>query len=127
MKSQQLTVKFGEFFRNKRLLLEMTLRNFSQRYGYDPAYISRVERGVLAAPEDKGKLKAFAKALNIKEGSEEWVVFFDLAYISKGQIPADITSDKKNMEYLPLLFRTVRGKKITADKIKELTKLLNES
>ena len=128
MRSQpRNTNTFGEFFRQNRLVAEMTLRSFCQRYGYDPAYISRIERGILAPPENKDKIKAFAKALNIKEGTEDWVTFFDLAYISKGQIPEDVASNKSNLEYLPLLFRTVRGKKITSSKIKKLIKLLNES
>ena len=126
--SQETSIQtFGEFFRQKRLASEMTLRSFCQRYGYDPAYISRIERGILTPPENKEKLKAFAFALKIKEGTEEWVIFFDLAYISKGQIPKDITSNKNTLEYLPLLFRTVRGKKITPIRIKKLIKLLNAS
>lgn len=127
-KSQEASsVSFGEFFRQKRLYAEMTLRNFCQRFGYDPAYISRIERGILSPPEDKEKLTAFAKILNIVEGSNDWVTFFDLAYISKGKIPSDIVSSKKNAQYLPLLFRTVRGKKVTQENLKELIKLLNES
>lgn len=128
MKSQQnYTNTFGKYFRQRRLELEMTLRSFCQRYGYDPAYISRIERDILAPPDDKEKLKAFAKALNIKEGTEDWVTFFDLAYISKGQIPKDLASDKNSIDYLPLLFRTVRGKKVTSKNLKKLINLLNES
>jgi len=118
---------FGEFFRQKRISLGLTLRTFCERFGYDPAYISRIERDLLSSPEDKEKIEAFAKALGIKEGTTDWVTFFDLAYISKGKIPSDIVTKKEVAEHLPLLFRTIRGKRLSRKKIEELVRLLNES
>lgn len=128
IKSQEENVNsFGQFFRNKRIQTGLTLRTFCERFGYDPAYISRIERDLLTPPEDKEKLEAFAKALNIKEGSTEWVIFFDLSFISKGKLPSDIVERPTAGKYLPLLFRTVRGEKISKEKLKELIDLLNKS
>jgi len=126
-KQEEKPLTFGEFFRQKRIALGFTLRSFCERFGYDPAYISRIERGVLAPPEDKEKIKAFAKALNIQEGKPDWVTFFDLAYIAKGQIPSDIVTKAESLQHLPLLFRTMRGEKLSLRKLQQLIRLLNTS
>lgn len=125
-KSQEAIQTFGEFFRQKRVGAGFTLRSFSARFGFDPAYISRLERDLLPPPEDKDKLEGLAKALGIKEGSSEWINFFDIAYISKGKVPNDILEDKKSMKYLPLLFRTARGGRLSKKRLKELIELINE-
>lgn len=127
MKNQINATSFGEFFRNKRISLGFTLRNFCNRFAYDPGNISRLERNVLTPSLDNEKLKGFAMALKIKESSPEWISFFDLAHTSKGRIPSDISSNSNTNQYLPLLFRTVRGKKLTKKKLQEVIKLINES
>lgn len=127
-KSQAAPIQtFGELFRQNRIALGLTLRSFCERFGYDPAYISRIERDILAPPEDKEKIQAFAKALNIKEGKPDWVTFFDLAYIAKGKIPSDITAKDESLKHLPLLFRTMRGEKLSLKKLQQLIRLLNKS
>lgn len=118
---------FGEFFRQKRVDGGFTLRSFCKRFGFDPAYISRVERGIFPPPEDKIKLRGFAKSLGVEEGSEEWVSFFDLAFISKGKVPTDILGRPLAIKYLPLLFRTARGQRLSKKKLQELANLLHEN
>lgn len=125
-KSQASSVQsFSEFFRQKRVDAGFTLRSFCERFGVDPAYISRIERGILPPPEDKTKLRGFAKALGLEEESEEWVNFFDLAFISKGKVPTDILQQPNSLKYLPLLFRTARGQRLSKKKLQELVNLLN--
>lgn len=127
-KSQVPTIQtFGEFFRQKRIDAKFTLRSFCERFGLDPAYISRIETDILTPPQDKDKLVALAKALGIKESSIDWVNFFDLAYIAKGKLPEDILADKKSVKYLPLFFRTARGKRLTKKKLQELVNLINNA
>lgn len=118
---------FGEFFRQKRVRLGLTLRTFCERFGLDPAYISRLETGNLNPPKNKDKLSSLAHALNMQEGSTDWVNFFDQAYLAKGEIPQDILIDKRSSQYLPLLFRTARGKKLSKKKLQELIKLINNA
>lgn len=118
---------FGEFFRLKRIARGLTLRTFCQRFGYDPGNISRLERNILPPTLDDEKLAGYARALQIKRDSEEWVLFHDLAHSTKGQIPEDIMQQSNVNRYLPLLFRTVRGKKLSKSQIKELIELLNKS
>ena len=122
-----LNQNFGEFFRKKRVDAGLTLRSFCERFGLDPAYISRIETDILTPPQDKDKLIALAKALGIKQDSSDWIAFFDLAYIAKGKLPEDILKDKKSIKYLPLLFRTARGQRLSKKKLQELVNLINNN
>lgn len=127
MIKSQLTASqtFGDFFRQKRVEAKLTLRSFCERFGFDPAYISRIERSLLLPPDDKNKLQGLARALRIKEASTDWVDFFDLAHIAKGKLPPDILDKQKSINYLPLFFRTARGEKLSKKKLKELIELIN--
>jgi transcriptional regulator with XRE-family HTH domain len=120
-------MNFGEFFRNKRLELGMTLRAFCEKYNLDPGNISKLERNILSPSLDNDTLVGYASALKIKRNSEEWVLFHDLAHTAKGQIPQDVLDNPQSDRILPLFFQTARGKKLTKKQLKELTDLLNES
>jgi transcriptional regulator with XRE-family HTH domain len=125
MKNQVYT--FGELFRQKRIALGFTLRSFCERFNYDPGNMSRLERNILSPNINKQKLEGYATALKIPKDSEEWTKFFDLAHAAKGKIPEDILKDERSIKYLPLLFRTARGKKLTKKKLEELVDLINKS
>lgn len=118
---------FGEFFRQKRISLEFTLRSFCERYNYDPGNISRLERDILSPSVDQQKLEGYASALKIPRDSEDWTTFFDLAHTAKGKIPEDIRNDPKVLSILPAFYRTARGEKLDKKKIDQLIKLLNEN
>ena len=118
--------KFGEFVRQKRLNLKLTLRQFCKIKGYDPGYISRIECGLLSPPKDHQKLKALAIALEIKEKEPDWVLFFDLAATEKGEIPKDIKNFSEIQKILPAFYRTIRKKKIAEKDIKKLVKLFRQ-
>ncbi len=126
MGSQDITIKFGDFFRQKRNSLGFTLRSFCERYNYDPGNISRLERNILSPSIDKQKLEGYASALKISHDSEEWVLFFDLAHMAKGKIPEDIVKSPQILSFLPAFYRTARGEKLTKKQIKELINLLNK-
>lgn len=118
-------MKFNEYFRTRRIANNMTLRFFCNRFGFDPAYISRLETEKLKPPEEQDKLKALALALDIKEDTADWVKFFDLAYESRSEIPEDI---KKNVpqiiSLLPIFLRTKDNKKISKEKVQQLLDFL---
>lgn len=118
---------FGEYFRNKRTEKRMTLRAYCSRYGLDPANISKIENDKLKPPKDEEKLKALAMSLGLKEESESWINFFDLAYQANNDIPKDIKRDAQEvMKMLPRFLRTNDNKKIDRKKLKELIAFLEK-
>lgn len=127
VKSQARSAQFfGEFFRRKRISLGFTLRSFCERYSYDPGNISRLERNILSPSLDSEKLTGYATALKLPRDSEDWVIFHDLAHAAKSHIPEDILTKSNATKYLPLLFRTVRGKKLSKKQLEAFIKLINQ-
>jgi len=115
---------FGQFFKKKRIELGMTLRQFCLQNNLDPGNISKIERGIFPPPTNAEKLGQYAKFLNIKEGSNDWFEFFDLAHASSGRIPEEILSNKDLVSKLPLVFRTLRGQKLTRGQLNKLAEKL---
>jgi len=56
------TKRFGDFLRKKREKTKISLRRFALETNLDPAYLSRLERGVFLAPREE-IVKQIAKAL----------------------------------------------------------------
>lgn len=121
------TMKFGKYFKECRIKLKKTLRQFCFENELDPGNISKLERGLLPPPQSREKLEEYAKLLKIKKGSDDWYTFFDLAAAETGRIPDDLMEEKKIEEKLPLFFRTLRGQKVSNDKLEELIKKLRGS
>ncbi len=113
--------QFGEFFKAKRIALKKTLRQFCLDNNLDPGNMSKLERGLLAPPQHE-KLEEYALLLNLKEGSDEWYKFFDLAAADAGRIPSDLLSDEDVLDKLPVLFRSLRANKIPETKLDELVR-----
>ena len=117
---------FEELFSAKRKALGKTLREFCRENGFDAGNISKIERGIMTPPQSKEKRLQYASALGIKEGSDDWLEFCDLATISAGKIPAGIVSDKELMAEVPVLFRSIRKEGVEKAKIQELLKALKK-
>jgi len=121
------TASFGELFRQLRAKKGESLRTFCQLHGFDPGNISRLERGILPPPQSKEKLMQYASALDLHEGSEEWLDFFDLAYVAAGHIPPAVMTDQEVLARLPLLFRTLGNGQLDADRLDELIELIRKA
>ncbi len=119
--------KFGEFFKNRRMGLGYTLRRFCLEKGLDPANISKLERGKMSPPDKREKLEQYARYLELKEGSAEWYEFFDLAHVAQGKIPEEVMEDKEVVEKLPILFRTIRGQRVTDEQLRALIQLIKRA
>ena len=117
---------FEELFSAKRKALGKTLREFCRENGFDAGNISKIERGILTPPQSKEKRLQYASALGIKEGSDDWLEFCDLATISAGKIPTGIVSDKELMAEVPVLFRSIRKEGVEKAKIHELLEALKK-
>jgi len=121
------TVSFGDFIRQKRLHNGLTLRIFCNRFGFDTAYVSRLENSKLLPPKNKEKLTAIAEALRIEEGSKGWVRFFDLAYQARKELPPDIRKEAPEVvSALPAFLRKSKDGKIHKKKVEALVDFLTK-
>lgn len=113
---------FGEFFKAKRQALGLTLREFCLKHRLDPGNMSRLERGLLAPPQGRDRLEEYAKCLGLKKENDDWYAFLDLAAAAKGRIPHELLEDKDLVAKLPLLFRALRGKRLTSKRLDDLVR-----
>ena len=72
-------IRFGDYFRQRRKALGLSLREFSRRNGFDPGNISKLERNILAPPRSETLLESHAKALKLEPESTGWKTLFGLA------------------------------------------------
>jgi transcriptional regulator with XRE-family HTH domain len=113
-------ISFGRFFKEMRLRLGLGLREFCFAHGLDAGNISKLERGVMPPPRFREKMEEYASLLQLSEGSDDWYEFFDLAAAETGRIPDDILSNARLVEKLPVVFRTLRGEKVSEMRLQEL-------
>jgi hypothetical protein len=85
-----------------------------------------MERDQLAPPDSEEKLERFAQVLSILE-KVKIRDFIDLACFSRGKIPEDIMSDDRLMGSLPLVFRTLRGQRLSEDSLRDLAEVVRRS
>jgi len=117
---------FGEFIKEKRINKGIGLREFCKRMEIDASNWSKVERGLLAPPQDEEKLRKIARMLDVKIGSPIWKEMKDKANIDAGIIPEDILSDEKVLDSLPLFFRTIRSEKPTPEDLDKLIDMIKK-
>jgi transcriptional regulator with XRE-family HTH domain len=115
---------FGEFIKERRIAKGISLREFCKRLEIDASNWSKVERGLLAPPQDQERLKEIARVLGIKFGSASWKDMKDKANIDAGIIPEDILSDEKVLNSLPMFFRTIRSEKPTPEDLDKLIDMI---
>jgi transcriptional regulator with XRE-family HTH domain len=117
---------YGEFVKEIRMDKEISLREFCKQAEMDASNWSKIERGLLAPPQDEDKLKNIARVLGIKFGSDTWKEMKDLANIDAGIIPEDIRSDAEVLKALPMFFRTIRSDKPTAEELDKLIDMIKK-
>lgn len=111
---------FGKLLKRLRMARGLTLREFCLQHGFDPGNYSRLERGLYPAPQKEELLAKYAQALDLQEGSDDWLEFFDTAAATRGQLPKDLLSDNELLDKLPALFRTLRGQAVPAERLDHL-------
>jgi transcriptional regulator with XRE-family HTH domain len=117
---------FGEFIKERRIAKSISLREFCKRIEIDASNWSKVERGLLAPPQDEEKLRKIARVLDIKIGSPLWREMKDKANVDAGIIPEDILSDEKVLNSLPIFFRTIRSEKPTPEDLDKLIDMIRK-
>lgn len=115
---------FGEFIRDRRLALDLGLREFCLLAKMDPSNYSKYERGVLTTPSEKD-LKRIAKGLGIKHGSLKWNELCDLAAVQRSEVPLDVNA--RYMHLLPAFYQKLRGHEGGGiESLEDLANLLRE-
>lgn len=117
--------KFGSRLKQLRVSKGQTLREFCEQHGFDPGNYSKIERG-LFAPPSSDKVAAYARALGVESGSDEYVELLDLATIDRGELPREFLSDQRLMQELPVLFRTLRGQRVDEEALDRLVQLIKQ-
>lgn len=108
-------MNFGDTLKELRIRKRLTLRDCAAVLQVDPSNWSKLERSITPAPKDIAILESWAEFFGIT--GEEKSDFFDLAALSRNQIPEDIADDARVMQALPAFFRAVRGKELEGDKL----------
>lgn len=117
-------MEFGEFIKNKRLLLNLSLRKFCELVEIDPSNWSKVERGVMPLTTDQDKLLEIIKVLKILEGTTDYTKFFDLASVAKRKIPDYVYNNAELLNLLPVFFRTASKDKPSDEELEKLVELI---
>jgi len=118
---------FGDFLRQSRLNAKYGLRQFAREIGWQPSNLSNLEHGRLNPPQDKEVLATIAEVLGFEEDSDQWRTLFDLASKENQKfLPADVEDFVKGLEATPVLFRTMKEKKITESELKELVEYIRK-
>ena len=118
---------FGEFVKQKRLEAKLTLRSFCVAISFDPSNWSKVERGILPAPDSLELLEKINTVLGIKEKSSDWYELIDLAAISKSKIPEYVLKDEEILNALPIFFRRANGDRPTEQELDKIIELLKSN
>jgi transcriptional regulator with XRE-family HTH domain len=110
---------FGGYVKEVRLNRRLSLREFCRQLGEDASNWSKVEREIMAPPQDRLKLERIADILGIEKGGERNRIF-DMASVDAGNIPEYVMDDKEVLKALPVFFRTVGSVKPTAEELAQL-------
>jgi transcriptional regulator with XRE-family HTH domain len=110
-------MKFGEFVKNRRIGLGLTLRSFCREIGHDASNWSKIERGVIAPPQDARALDKIASLLGLDANGRTELE--DLSFVARGQLPTDLQSDEIQAK-LPAFFRAIRGQEYVAEDVTKL-------
>jgi len=108
---------FGEFIREKRLVLGLSMRSLAKEVGMQPSNYCNVENGVLPPPSAEG-VERIAVALRLEPASNEHVKLLDLAAEARSEVPADIARIVRENTLIPALLRTVESERVSEKKLR---------
>ena len=112
-----MSATFGSLLKDLRIRARLTLRDCTQSLGIDPSNWSKLERSVNPAPKDIEILEKWAEFFHISGEIKQQ--FFDLAALSRREIPADLASDERVLAAMPAFFRAARGGELDEAKLKQ--------
>ena len=117
----QKNVRFGDFIKSKRLILEITLRDMCERIGFSPAYLSDIENN-RRYPMDNDKIELLIKELKLSVEDQE--TLYDLAGKErKGGVSLDLPEyimDSEVAPYVRMALRKAKQNEVTVDDWKRI-------
>ena len=118
---------FGQLIKKLRREQDLSLRQFCEVHSLDLGNQSKMERDLKPPPAATDKREELARQLGLSPEAPEWQTFFDLADLAAGRIPKEVLQDPELAPKLPLVFRSLRGEKLTEEQLKEVAELLRRS
>jgi transcriptional regulator with XRE-family HTH domain len=109
---------FGQLLKDVRIDRRTTLRQCSAALGVDASNWSKLERNVNPAPKDITVLDRWADFFQLRGPKRQ--AFFDLAALSRHELPADIASDVKVLRALPAFFNVARASELDQTMLDQL-------
>jgi len=114
---------FGDYLRELRIIRDVSLRKLAKELKMDVGNLSKIETGRLKPPMKEDFIDDAADILKLKKEEKQHLI--DIASHENGEYPRDIKKNLKEHSYIPVLLRTISNKKLSEEKIRELTKKLN--
>ena len=108
---------FGKFLKEKRVALDLSLREFARKVGLQPSNYCNIEADVLSPPPVDA-LERIAQALGLRRGTKDFEAFHDLAAKGRDEIPADVTRIVKENHLIPVMLRTVEYENVTKSQLR---------
>ena len=102
--------------KEKRLALDLSLRELARQVGMQPSNYCNVEADVLPPPPPES-LEKLGCALGLKKGTSDYEAFHDLAAKGRDEIPADVERIVKENELIPAMLRTVEYEQLTKEQL----------
>lgn len=97
--------KFGEFLKERRREIGLSLTKFCDKKNVDPVKWSKMERGRVRPPIHE-KLEEYAEKLELSDEQEEYHELFDLAHEARKNFTSKTFSDEEVANKLPVFLRT---------------------
>lgn len=114
---------FGEYVKQRRESLKMTMRDFAEKVKISPAYLCDIEKGNRKPPEKY--LDKFAEVLQITD-ADKLNAFYDSAGISKNGQHSDINTYIDGLPSARMALRTAKDKHYTDEDWLKLVDIIKQ-
>lgn len=113
---------FGEYVKQRRESLKMTMKDFAEKVQISPAYLCDIEKGNRKPPEKH--LGKFAEILQVTS-TEDIDAFYERAGVSKRQ-HTDIDAYIDGLPSARVALRTAKNKNYTDDDWLEIVEIIKQ-
>ena len=118
------SLPFGEYVKQRREQLELTMRDFAESIQISPAYLCDIEKGNRNPPAKH--LDKFAEVLRITD-AEELNKFYDMAGVGKNGQHTDINSYIEGVPSARLALRVAKDKQFTDEQWLRLVEIIKKT